>query len=316
MPKDSPLPQKKSAAIIIMVVVGVFIASAFAIWYLKDPSLQAPSLQDADVVNLVSFLKQKNISAAVVQKIASSNYGSTWLVKSDGEKIFLYSKNLGAIGEGLSPLPAYDTLIGDVDAAGVSVLPDQAEVYDLSLNKIYDISSYLTGHPVNASANIEFYDPTEAESIPNALSPDGKYLVNYADQLQHNTSTIQLTKVNPDGSVTPLFQFSPTYSFLAWSIDSNYILMMQDPEDPNRGLEVYDIKDATTMHIDATPDLPSGRFSFDASGFLAFIYPSQVIFGDDQPSRSSELLSADLTNLDQTETTILPNGIKIAGFIP
>jgi hypothetical protein len=277
-------------------------------------------LQSAEVSSLINFLKAHNLQAAVVQKIYAPNNGSTWLVKSDGQTIFLYSKDLGTY-EDLTTLPYIDQALGSGAADKAYLLPGDAQVYDKNLDRYWDISSDVVGYITNSAEEGEFARyPAVGSGDPagNVLSPNGEYSINYADQLQNNTDTIQLNKIGLDGTPVPLLQFPGTNSLLSWSTDSNYILMIHDPRYPNEGLDIYDIHDATTTHVNTTIDSAARFAGGNGSMFATFIYPSTILFSKFQFNNAQigGVFSIDLTDANQTEMMILPNEIKMVGLIP
>lgn len=180
----------------IIIIVGVFL------WFYVKPNTVDYQLQSSEVSRLVAYLQLNNLQAAVVQKIYD-NAVSNWIVKSNGQMIFLDKRNLGYVAAGIGPeepaaqqILTDDKLEGGTAAIGIYVLQDQAEINEWneygsgcdnacsypSQGTIRDISTYATGHQVDPFWHA---NPLIASTLGlnavwgygNTVSPDGNYIV-------------------------------------------------------------------------------------------------------------------------------------------
>jgi hypothetical protein len=328
------------ATLVFIIIVAVVIAIAAAVW-IYGSLHSKPQLSDADVSNLVIFLQQNGVQAAVIQKFDPPNSASTWLVKSDGEKIFLYSKNLGECPTEWWPLDAWENDIVADKAVAVAILPDQAEVFDLALRKYFDITPYLKGYSINPSWRSIFTTnkngsgsycaggPSAAagglSDFGKVLSPDGHYLAmstttqtgSYASSGTEFFSAITAISQIQLSSSSYYLTTSPLsfkdFEFLAWSTDSSYILLANPNNYPDytKDIAIYDVKNATTSYYKV-----NSAVIFNAD-FEIFIYPSTILY-ENSSWPNSEIggtFSVNFDNKSAQPINILPNQIKMVGLI-
>jgi hypothetical protein len=298
----------KKAWLALYFIVGAIVICVAVLWFSASRSENtSPDLNNSDIASLVTFLQQSNLQAAVVQKFYQPNNASTWLVKSDGQTIFLYSKNLGTIYDYGVRLN-YDMDIQGPYAAGPELLPGFAIVRDDNSETNYNISQYL------AVASSSAFIPTALliPSVPISyfLSPNERYSMTGSLASGTTLSSVQMqsdTIVN-----TPIAQIPYPTQFINWSVDGNYMLFKKDQASPE-GLEIYNIRNATTTYIDGT----IGSEAQDLiKPFPYYIYPSTVIFGWMNPDGVEATYALNFANNNQTTTEILPEQIKLVGFIP
>ena len=300
--KKRAAPMLVAFGVIALVVVGIVV-------YNKMPTVTSLGnpLKDSDTAALVTFLKQNNMQAAVVQQIYKPNNASVWIIKADGEKILLYSKDLGTYTS-LVDRPRYNLDIDEAEADGTFLLPGNQAAYDSTLKKTYDISKYVTGN----SSDVIPYNDSRSEKIWGTsaygyLSPNAQYSITYPyPGMELNSVAVQNGKTVP----TPYAPI-PASAFISWSPDSNYILLRKK-SGVDMGLDVYDIRDKKTTYMDVTL---GGRL-MDGNAFSAFLYPSTILFSKQNGGGHGGVFALNFADSDQNIISLAPNEIKMVGLIP
>lgn len=318
--------KKGFAPVLILILVVIVLCTGVAVWYFLRNSPDY-TLNNSEVSTLTSFLKENNLQAIAIEKLYQSNGASIWIVKSDGQEVFLYKKDLGTDGWGR---PNYLALIDDSGAPGLSLFPDQAELADndpsTGVNnypdnrnrQIIDISKYITGHAA---------DPFW-QTVKNGIgevSPGGKYVINLKDAIvatgPHEASGyefLQLNKVvRQDGAIssTPM-SLLPGANYV-WSQDGNYILLQTQRYST---LGIYDINDATTtFSIDDHGYIQMTSGTKVATGTLALDVSGNVVIQKGGGSIPIPWGLLDATSSDilfpTTQIPSLPKDIKVIGLI-
>lgn len=271
-------------------------------------------LQDSDISNLVSFLKNNSLQAAVIEQVLKPNSANVWLVKSDGQKILIYQKDLGTYTD-ITNQDRYNIDIAAGAVEGVSLLPDYIEVYDNKLNKTFDISKYIKNFQVDPN-----WDNTVAEKkvwsnssyYAGSLSPDGKHELTYDNASTGNMQLNQVQYINGQFSnkLITTFPNSRKSIFVSWSPDGNYLLI-RTVGGIAKGLDIYDIRNNKTNHVDDSLAIgvPAGNT------FTSFAYPSEVIFSKNDINGQGGTFAINFAN-NEDQVSILPNQIKMVGLIP
>lgn len=307
--------------ILLFFVVGLFL-------YFKVPSFTAlfNPLHDSDATNLISFLQQNNLQAAIVQQSYPPNNASTWLVKANGAKTLLYSKDLGTVVE-LLPVSVYQNSGFPYNDGPYEVFlePGDQAVYDSTLKKSFSISSYISMSTSNNDtfASILAGYPYLVNSNFNFVSPNGQYFLDIPNQ---ELDVLEMTngQVAQKSIVSIPFPSNdfPYKDFLGWSPNGNYVAFRFGV---NNGEEfaVYDLGNnqwtntinyvgGESYNIDnALWDIGTGNLSF-------FIYPTSVVayMGSVDGSIPRGTYAVDIANNNEPAQFLLPSQIRIVGFIP
>jgi hypothetical protein len=323
----------KKRILLLLIIIMLAVGCPFLYKYFLSKINE--KITDGEVSGLVSLLKKDNIQAAVVKKIYKPNNGSTWLIKSNGEKIFLYSEDLGTYTD--SWTGTHENYANDLKSNGTGeyILPDQAQVYNTGSGEIYDISSYINGHIPDSSKNLIFTNnvikqdsvllptiPVNSESSNKTdphtgiqgtkdISPNGKYTFEEADGYHPNSGVIET--VDQNGITHTIIQLPKNYYLKNWSLDSNYVLIWPYP---SKELDVYDVSNNSVVNKFPLASIDHN----DALDGSYFIYPSEMLLGGFYSVASKTLFdglySMDLNDPIQVKTKILPNEIKLVGLIP
>jgi hypothetical protein len=312
---------KKKYIIFFAILVLIIIAIIVALLYRRRNVSQANNakLEASEILPLISFLKNNSLQAAVVEQIIKPNDKNIYLAKSDGQNILLYGGSLGYNPVGPGPeQPKYVDDIITGSAEEVCLLPDDAEVYDGYLNKVWDISNYITGYKTNPDwsstlARSEVCEQGPFYAVATAtLSPDGQYRISWSG---NKIQLISAQSGQPDKIFANIENIETSLNkdpgtFLAWSVDSNYMLIRQKTGVAN-SLAVYDIKNQNLIKINGSlaTKIPNEQ------SFISFIYPSLIIYGQDTLNGGGTF-AVNLNQSPQVPQMILSNDIKMVGLIP